>query len=318
MEVTKGYANFVLDKARAFLLKKYDFLDEKHFWLDKDKSIGDGGTYIDDYGCLKRVYVGTSQLQGDVDENVPAEAMMIPLAGLFHEVCGHCNQFYGQFFKGGDLARVLAYSHYACECSYAYYNVNDFDKYRQHPHEIAAQYSGVKACYEFCSAVYGEVKANDLMCCYLNFRVKNDSEFVVTDKKYVFVNEFLDDISNQFEQSLHRRRSFPLTGVLCMDVLQDYVNADMNRVSNLQKIHRCKDGFLQDQMLTAIYLQVEDKNGWLEDNLEVFRQNHLSFDGLFKFSVFRKKEKLCDMSFNDLVDLGKSEISIDKDFNICG
>ena len=111
------------------------------------------------------------------------------IVSLFHEVCGHGLQNIVEFRKTTDTSRVLARSDYACNASEKYYGyvydpvtIDGVNYVRQrmtkqyfdHPHELAAEYAGIKMGYSFLSSVYDKEKANEMICGYVNERVKQD------------------------------------------------------------------------------------------------------------------------------------------------
>ena len=107
-------------------------------------------------------FVGTKELFEDGVEFELGRAM-IPVVGLFHEVCGHGGQIRNEFEKSTPLSQVLALNYYACRSSVYYYDNGDTnfsEQYRWQPNEIAAQYMGIKSARTYLSSVYGHPHKN--------------------------------------------------------------------------------------------------------------------------------------------------------------
>ena len=306
-----------LDSARKYLLSKYSFLSDSVFRLDENESLFYGGTSIDDYGHLQRVYVGIKEFVDMSDDGVVSDyEFMIPLIGMFHEVCGHCNQFYGQFRQGDELSQVLVASYLACKCSVNYYGFKQAEcgkptNYFGHPHEIAAQYAGIKYGYMYCCDVFGKDLAERLVCNYVNDRIATDSEFIgyVNGQKYESVCDILDAFNHRFQQSVHDQRMFSQRLLLGVnDTLVSYVvlreDIGMSVSDDIRFVGNTKDGFQQDLWLAQLYLKEEDKNNWLYENLAAVR-NLPDVDRSFVRNLrikYKKRPDVCDFDLAELVD----------------
>lgn len=92
--------------------------------FSKKIHIMNGKTDDDFYGVTYHVGIK------DFSENPTGKFSRAQVAGaviaLFHEVCGHGGQIYGEFNKSdSDLSKVLALNYYACKGSSYYHGAVD-------------------------------------------------------------------------------------------------------------------------------------------------------------------------------------------------
>ena len=153
--------------------------------LDSDLEVGMGS--FSEKNCV--VGVGIKEFREHPYDEFSDYKVTEGIVSLFHEVCGHGLQNIVEFRKTTDTSRVLARSDYACNASEKYYGyvydpvtIDGVNYVRQrmtkqyfdHPHELAAEYAGIKMGYSFLSSVYDKEKANEMICGYVNERVKQD------------------------------------------------------------------------------------------------------------------------------------------------
>lgn len=91
--------------------------------------------------------------------------------------------------KDTPFSKVLLLSDLACKNSSEYYGVISLDddplpQYFEHPHEMAAQYMGLKMAQKFLSVVYGEEKADRMLCEYVNLRIEGNTEYIPAPDDY--------------------------------------------------------------------------------------------------------------------------------------
>lgn len=205
--------------------------------------------------------IGSKELSDYPQKDWPVEQAMVPIVGLFHEVCGHGGQLKHEFNKDTELSKVLALNHYACNASDNYYGIVDGNVTRQYysqPKEIAAQYMGIKCAYRFLSQEYSEAEANDMLCKYVNYRMKNDSECIATGKYYTSVDDVLFDFDKEFKKQVYAHRKYGLDNNY--DMLAVYSNSrDLGSKLKIRVVS-CQNGMKQDWMMTSIYLDEYDKN----------------------------------------------------------
>lgn len=108
-------------------------------------SIREGRTITDKQKVIEFI-IGTKELEENPDKMFDLGEAMIPIAGAFHEICGHGGQILNEFQKDTPLSRVLAVNYIACKSSPYYYNgfIEGSDRYKRQPHEIAAQYACIR------------------------------------------------------------------------------------------------------------------------------------------------------------------------------
>lgn len=208
-------------------------------------------------------YIGVEELMTDPDAAYPLGEAMIPVIHLFHEVYGHGYQFQEEFQKETPLSQILALNHYACVASPVYYfgkEFSDWDQYLNHPNEIAAEYAGVKAAYRYLSSWWNDRDANAAVCSYLNYKVKAHSSCLRPDEPYQSVNDALLDFDRTFQDNIYRHRFYSVDDSYKQrqyDVIGRYVARTKNAYLP-HSIEQKTNGLKQDQVLTSMYLYMED------------------------------------------------------------
>ena len=248
----------------------------------EDISVLTSGTRYNEYELL--FYVGVKELVERPDDEYPIGAAMIPVVSVFHEVGGHGNQIYREFEKDCLLSRVLALNYYACRDSQEYYGDYDDgvdDKYYRHPHEIAAQYMGIKLAFTYLSAAYGEKDASDMVCAYVDWRIANESECVRASRPYRSVDTILKDFDREFKRSVFEHRAYDGRTRYAAD---DVLHHGMPRQAAAwysSCVERCSVGARQDLMMTSVFVERYDQNN-LVKNKSAFRGLTLNPDEVFR------------------------------------
>lgn len=262
--------------AKKYLYNRYSFLSSNTLVLDTTGlySFGSGSTIDDDQGRIMRVFVGC--VNNDVDGSISDYDFMKPLVGMFHEVSGHCCQIEYQFHGGDKLSQVLAANHYACKTCDEYYMGNRERKgylnYWFQPKEIAAQYAGIDNAYVFCKYIFGEERANNLICNYVNNRISEGTEFIGfkgKNERYMNVNDILDAFDDVFQKSIHRHRVFDHVKAVIelYSEYGSYVRKHMDMFTtmfgmvNVSPVGRERDGAYQDVLMASVYLQERESHG---------------------------------------------------------
>lgn len=198
-------------------------------------------------------YVGTRELVNNPDREFPIGLAMVPVVGLFHEVYGHGAQRCVEFQRTAPLSGILALNDCACRISSAYYGVDDMNvasrAYFCQPHEIAAQYAGIRAARDWFLDRYGPEGANDMLCAYLKYRVSLRSEFIRPLPGYdpKSVDEELERFNRTFQKRVFARREYnPLVDPECP--IEDYARAHRDRMA-MARFLGCMDGVRQDAMM---------------------------------------------------------------------
>lgn len=286
--------------------------------LDKKASPSCGKTVDDAYG-VPQFYIGVSGLKGSDEELSDYEAM-IPIIGLFHEVCGHGGQLKYEFSKATDVSKILAVNHYACKSSGIYYDGNalegDFTKqYASQPSEIAAQYMALKSARSYLPRVFGEDRTDELLLTYVNGRINTGSEFIIG--KYSNMDDVLNAFDKQFCKCADKHRKYSYT--------DDPLGPIMNRVREHKCDSRCgitlnqamfvgvcPSGFKQDLMMCASFLADHPRN---ERHFEkpVFKNMDLSLQSVFSLMPEKHGSKpkvtrpALDRMYDMIRDIDRSE-----------
>lgn len=183
---TKWSSNdaYLLVKRAANRLNKFGYNIElketKRSDSGFEKLMPDGSLYYE---------VGVKELVDDPRKIISIHEALAPTVACFHEVCGHGWQWRNETQKEIPLSKVLLLNDLACKSSAEYYGVSPLydeptHQYFEQPHEIAAQYMGLKMTQRFLSAVYDEKTADKLLCEYVNLRIASDNEFISAPDDY--------------------------------------------------------------------------------------------------------------------------------------
>lgn len=224
--MTGGQVYNIMGEAAKFLLAE----SEGDIVLDSDFSCG-SGKMIESKLYGRQFIIGTKGLEGS-RMPLPNHKAMLPVVALFHEVCGHGGQLKYEFAKNTDLSRVLALNRYACYSSSLYYDGNarpgEFTRrYARQPHEIAAQYMGLKAAQAYLpralknipslsSRIFGRretdeelaKRADGMLLDYVNYRVSIGSEFIHRKKPYENMSEVFNDFECKFLECYDAHRDY--------------------------------------------------------------------------------------------------------------
>lgn len=273
---------------------------DSHIMIDKNSSVSN--TVTDDSPYSISFNICMKEFSDDLNKDWPVEQAMVPIVGLFHEVCGHGGQIKREFSKNSELSKVLALNHYACKASNSYYGIVNGDVTRQYysqPKEIAAQYMGIKCAYKFLSQEYSEAEANDMLCKYVNYRMKNDSECIATGKRYTNIDDVLSDFDKEFKKQIYAHRKYTLNDNY--DMLALYSKSrDLGSKLKI-RVASCQNGMKQDWMMASIYLDETDKNDRIKTK-PVFKNINMSVSEAFGYIVppVKPKPKPKDMKLDEL------------------
>lgn len=148
----------------------------------KDWNIDHGETRDNMYEQV--CYIGVKELEEAGDAEVSDKTVARAFLTLMHEVCGHSWQVNKEFKKDVPLSTVLALNHHACRHSDKYYGFlpdgSPTDVYYMQPHEIAAQYMGIKCAYFFLYGFWEDrERAQEAIKSVHDELVEKDSSYVI-------------------------------------------------------------------------------------------------------------------------------------------
>lgn len=273
----------------------------KNVELNESMSIYEGST-SENYTLSFRI--GVKELVDDLDKEWSTAEAMIPIVGLFHEVCGHGGQIIREFDDDKSLSKVLALNYYACKGSVKYYGFDKnglpTDQYYHQSHEIAAQYMGIKTAYKFLKQYFSPDEASDMLIEYVNYRMNNNSEFIHTKKNYKHIDEVLSDFDREFQNQAKRHREYDLDNP-CHDCISTCSNDHDYVCKLISKVSRCQDGMKQDWMMSAIYIAERDGNYYIRGR-PVFKNTDLSVEKAFELGIppVKPKPKKQDLQLAEL------------------
>ena len=175
-------------------------------FLEPEQSIFESSTQHEIDGKCSGFHIGVKELGGDANSEIDDFETMTVIVSIFHEVCGHGGQIKYERNKTGPLSKAIISNFYACKASPYYYNggKSGFSKeYSLQCHEVAAQYMGIKTCYEFLmkSDNIESFRVPELVMDYVEKRAAMGSEFI---SEGIEINT-MDDIYDAFNESFQKR-----------------------------------------------------------------------------------------------------------------
>lgn len=202
--------------------------------------------------------------------------------------------------KDEPLSKVLLLSDMACKGSCKYYGFVSLDTsplpwYFEHPHEIAAQYMGLKMTQKFLSVVYGEEKADKMLCEYVNLRVGDETEFIPVpdgfkmkipaDGRAPFMTPTepftsMDQIYEQFQKTFLEKVFEPVdyqTEKGSIDSLGRYIHEQKwpwERSISRKQFNQVNDRLTQNYVMAAAWLDRHAGYSWVR-NQQAFK--HMVF-----------------------------------------
>ena len=221
-----------------------------------DRSICDGNTHIGPGNHIS-MYAGVAEFENEPDREFRDGEALLPLVALFHEAAGHGMQLTDEFSRKRTVSKVLFLSQCACNGSAQYYGVTDGNiptaLYFEHPHEIAAQYMGIKCAHRYLSYAVGPEKAESMMMDYVAYRRELGCEFLPDDAECDTVKSVLSAMDKEFQRRIEAHRDFdpeydPIDALGAADDRRP--KADM-----LGMARDCRNGLRQDGMMAAVFFE---------------------------------------------------------------
>lgn len=222
---------------------------------DNNMSVLEDSTVYDGY--LKPVFfIGTKELTCNADDVVPVGKALLPVVGLCHEVFGHGDQITHEFKRESDLSTMLAANYYACYGSPSYYGFNPdnspWKQYYKQPHEIAAQYMGLKMADVFLSQLYGKERSFEMLKAVVDYRIECQSEFITSTNGCKSMDDLLDRFDKAYKKREFEHRQYNPSQA-GPDALNGYVSRT-GKASAYTILQFCQNGCAQDVMLASVCL----------------------------------------------------------------
>lgn len=227
--------------------------------LDPRRKIGDGSTL--GVSQVEGHIVGVKEIVEKPNARFSIGTAMIPVVALFHEVCGHGEQIRHVYHGADPLSQILALNYYACKVSLEYYNgrkSNFSEQYRNQPHEIAAQYMGLRSARRYLGTMYESDAVDGMLVAYVNERMRRCSEFIWHFWPYKDngMDKVLDDFEDVFKQKVTRHRKYSWKHAK-NDILHESRCVDE---AGVKFVETCSNGICQDMYMVSVYLFERDPN----------------------------------------------------------
>lgn len=280
----------------AYKLAKYasNILNNFGYDLELKENIRSGVGFTDVHHDGSIHYeVGVKELVENPRREISLREFLAPTVACFHEVCGHGGQWRNEIMKDEPLSKVLLLSDMACKGSCEYYGVIPLDtdplpQYFEHPHEIAAQYMGLKMTQKFLSVVYSEEKADEMLCEYVNLRIGDETEFIPApdgykmeiplDGRAPFMKPtepfmHMDQVYEQFQKTFLEKVFEPVayeTEKKSIDSLGRYISEQKwpwERSKSRTDFNQIDDRLTQTYVMAAAWLEQHANYSWVRSQL---------------------------------------------------
>lgn len=251
--MTGRYAAELADKACKWLAENGPSSDIRR---RTDRPIGDGNTRIGPNRHIS-MYAGVAEIKNEPDREFRDGEALLPFVALFHEAAGHGMQLTDEFSRKRTLSKVLFLSQCACKGSAQYYGVADNGvpgpMYFEHPHEIAAQYMGIKCAHQYLSYAVGPEKAESLMMDYVAYRRELGCEFLPDSAECGTVKDVLKAMNDGFRKKIEAHRDFKPD----YDPVDALGAADHRRpkADLLAMVRGCGNGLRQDGIMATAFFE---------------------------------------------------------------
>lgn len=224
---------------------------------------------------------------------------------------------YDIFHQDTDEARYLTMRYFAEYENCMYVDAN----YWMNPREIDAQYAGILGAYDYCEAQFGHDEAERLLCDYQNTRIRNGKKVnglfhrhrkpdyldFQNGKPYESSDEIFDAMDVELEKSFHAHRIYDIKSaaknpVQNRSVLFFQKNAKISHeMDYLKCFTSCQDGYLQDKMLTAIFLSNPEYHKYYQSRFESIADMDLSIETVFREAMLLERRNDLDIKFGDMM-----------------
>lgn len=272
--------------------------------------IGDGFEKLNDDGSLN-YEVGIKELKDDPHKKFGLHEALAPVVTACHEVFGHGGQWINESQKESPLSQFLIMNDIACKSSSQFYglviehddeanesalirsdgvmNINrikPMQRYFNQPHEIAAQYMGLKMAQKFLSTVYGDSDADRKLCEYVNLRVVTDKEYIKIPDNYQMkipldgrkpymmptepftsMNQVYDRFQKTFIEQVSKPSGYDISRNF-LDHAEVYIESlkyPWERMTARSQFNKVSERMTQIYALSAIWLDHSDNMQWISE-----------------------------------------------------
>lgn len=224
---------------------------------------------------------------------------------------------YDIFHQNTEEACYLTMRYFA-----EYENQNYADRnYWMNPCEIDAQYAGMMQAHQYCEAQFGHDEAERLLCNYQNTRIRNGKKAnglfhrhrkpdyldFQNGKPYESSDEIFDAMDVELEKSFHAHRIYDVK-VAAKNSLQNRSvlffqkkARETSKLDYLKCFTSCQDGYLQDKMLTAIFLSNPEYHKYYQSRFESIADMDLSIETVFREAMLLERRNDLDIKFGDMM-----------------
>lgn len=256
--------------------------------LNETMHSGYGSTQLNDDGSLY-YEIGIKEIFENQNSRFSIHEALAPTVACFHEVCGHGGQWRNEVKKETPLSQILILNDLACKSSFEYYGIDILNEepekqYFEQPHEIAAQYMGLKMTQKFLSVIYDEEEANKLLCEYVNLRITSDNEFISTPdgyqmetpadgrKPYMKPTEpftSMSQVYDQFQETFIKQVFTPADYIVTkdsIDFVENYISTQKwpwERIWSRKQINQISDRLTQTYVLSGVWLEQHEYGSWI-------------------------------------------------------
>lgn len=193
--------------------------------------------------------VGIGGLSKESRLPVDEQRFVRALVAEYHEI-HHARQYceiqHEDTTKGRDLSVVWM----ATRNNPFYAGLN----YLKDPREIDAEREGMLNAYVFCAAHFGEEKSDDLLCQYVNKRIRENVSFIypANGRYYRDVADIFHDIDAAYDRSIFVHRKYDVRkGLTANDQIAEFLDQQPRYKDTFLNE---PDGHKQDRMAAAVAL----------------------------------------------------------------
>lgn len=287
LRMSNRQAEESLKQIRRQIHDKYSFcmLD-----FQKNESVGNG--FVEsEYDHIDGAAIGIKELRSDPQSDpklrlsdeeyreapVDDYYYMCALVTEFHELT-HIAHAKSTIYKRDPSSSLVMIGKMVDSASTVYYEKN----YHIMPHEISAQYSGIRNAHKLLTEKLGSEKADALVCDYVNKHKKDEFIDFPENGEYTNVDDIFDAYDKAFRNSKTAKRELNFDDIEATiqkfknneispfeqpDYLVKYLMQHEGEKQALKDIMQTKSGIEQDMFVAKTYLFATDPKGKIRKQL---------------------------------------------------